>query len=190
VEYSQALACYLSEKVGVPVWAEAFESCNWESNSFDAFFSFHVIEHVPDPIAHLRKAYSVIRAGGLAFVATPNARSWQQLMFETLSPNFDSAHLRVFSPESLRRASESAGWALIAAYTPEYTTGWLRVATKWLRRLQGKDEEATAGIYAANGSLASTMAFWTVRGLMYPFCALQSGLGGGNELFFVLQKSK
>ena len=188
VEHSKALARRISQSFDVQVIEGEFEACEIEPNSMDAFCSFHVIEHVQDPFRHLQKAFNLVRTGGLAFIATPNANSWEQNLSPSLSPNFDSAHLRVFSFESLRRSCEAVGWTLIEAYTPDYTSGWLRVGTKLLRRIKCEDEEKTAGKYSGGSSAAFTAACWAARVVTHPFRALQGSLGRGNELFLVLKK--
>ena len=188
VEHSKVLALQISMNFDAKVIQGEFETCEVETNSMDAFCSFHVIEHVQDPFKHLRKAYSLVRPGGLAFVATPSANSWEHRISPSFSPNFDSAHFRVFSFESLRRTCEAAGWTIVETYTPDYTSGWLRVGTKLLRRLRHEDEEKTAGKYASGSSSAFKMTCWAARIGTYPLRAIQGSLGSGNELFFVLQK--
>ena len=43
--------------------------------SFDVVVSNHVIEHTPDPFAHLREIRRILKPGGVAYLATPN-RLW------------------------------------------------------------------------------------------------------------------
>ncbi|MDP1564511.1 MAG: class I SAM-dependent methyltransferase [Pirellulaceae bacterium] len=44
----------------------------FESNSFDAIFYHHVIEHVDDPVGSLKELDRVLKPGGWLFVGTPN----------------------------------------------------------------------------------------------------------------------
>jgi 2-polyprenyl-3-methyl-5-hydroxy-6-metoxy-1,4-benzoquinol methylase len=188
VEYAPALARQLSELHSTPILCGEFEKLTFEPESVDVFCSFHVIEHVLDPLAHLRKAYEVVRSGGRAFIATPNARSLQQILFPSLSPNFDSAHTVLFSPQSLRIYCERAGWAVVEEQTPEYTASWLRVATKVLRKLMRQDEEWTAGQYATLASACLNLVMRILAVVSAPFRYLQARAGFGNEIFFVLEK--
>lgn len=188
VEHSPALARQLSDRLKLPVLNGEFETLDLAPASFDAFCSFHVIEHVSDPLAHLRKAHALVRPGGIAFVATPNARSWQQLLFPPLSPNFDSAHLFVFSPASLQSLCAQSGWEIVATLTPDRTGGWVRVLTKGMRRLKGEDEEATAGKYSRPSSAHFQAAARLVQAGTFPLRYLQSRLGYGNEILLVLRK--
>lgn len=47
-------------------------SLPFSSDSFDAVFYHHVIEHVSDPVASLDELFRVLVPGGLIYVGTPN----------------------------------------------------------------------------------------------------------------------
>ncbi len=190
-EYSDTLASQLRVKLGVEVETGSFESQDFLTQRVQAcaFFSFHVIEHVIDPLRHLQAGFEAVETGGYGFVATPNASSWQQRFFQTLSPNFDEAHLRVFSARSLGSLCERAGWQVVYIATPEYTSGWLRIFTKILRKIRGEDVTATPGKYAVVASSKFETIYRAVRGVTAPLRYLQRRLNGGNELFVVLYKS-
>jgi len=187
-EHSPVLTNQIIEQLGVTVINGEFEELDLASRTFDAICSFHVIEHSRDPYTHLRRAFSLVRPGGLAFIATPNSRSWQQIFFESLSPNFDSAHLWVFSSNSLKILSQRTGWEIVTTVTPETTVGWLRVLTKGVRRFKNEDEETTAGKYALSSSISFFMIFKLIQAFTYPLRLIQSKLGYGNEVFLVLRK--
>lgn len=187
VEHSPELATALAQHLGVPIYVGEFEQVTITKAAADAFCSFHVIEHVKDPQAHLHAALTAVRPGGIGLIATPNAGSWQQRVFTKLSPNFDSAHLRVFSKASLKRYAEKAGWVVETVHTPEYASNWLRVVSKAVRKLKGEDEEATAGKYSVVSPSLSAV-YMLATALSWPLRKLQSLLGGGNEIFLVLRR--
>lgn len=87
------------------------EQQDYPSEAFDAVTLHHVIEHVPDPVATLRACHRVLRPRGRLILATPNARSLSHRVFRSdwrgLEP---PRHLHIFTPESLRRALEQAGF--------------------------------------------------------------------------------
>lgn len=185
-EHAPDLAVALSEKLHVPIYIGEFESAEF-LGAADVFCSFHVIEHVKDPLEHLIAGLRAVRPGGVALIATPNARSWQQSLLMRLSPNFDSAHLRVFSRVSLKRYAELAGWMVEADFTKDYTSDWLRVLSKALRKLKKENEEATAGKYA-KPSLKLSIAYQLASILSWSLRQLQASLGGGNEIILVLRR--
>lgn len=188
VEHSEVLAGRLRGVADLQVHHGEFESINLNSNLYDAFCSFHVIEHVPNPLAHLSSAFQCVRPGGYAFLATPNAASWEHRFPGRLSPNFDAAHLWVFSAESLTAVCEQAGWTVKRVMTPEYTSGWLRVISKLIRRIKREDELTTAGKYSVVANSKTTTLLKTIALITWPFRLFQSQVGCGNELFFVLEK--
>jgi len=190
VEQSSVLAEALTSTRGLSVVVGEFEKVSLAESAFDALMSFHVIEHVPDPFAHIARAYKVVRTGGYAFLATPNAESLQHKLPGYISPNFDSAHLRVFSRRSLSIVCQDGGWEIVSVLTPDYSSAWLRVLSKILRRLRGEDEERTAGKYATGISTKGQSLIKAFAFLSAPLRALQSATGFGNELFFVLRKTR
>lgn len=48
-----------------------FNSC-FDARSYDVITMWHVLEHVPDPAGTLRRAKSLLKPGGLLFIAVPN----------------------------------------------------------------------------------------------------------------------
>jgi SAM-dependent methyltransferase len=188
VEYSPQIAAILSNRLGVKVETGPFESCCLNNNEAVAFFSFHVIEHVVNPMEHLSRGLKSVRPGGYGFIATPNSRSLQQRFLTSLSPNFDEAHLRVFSVESLRKYCVDAGWRVIQCETPEYSSEWMRVASKMLRKLRGENESSTAGKYS---KILSSQYEGVINSFIFltaPLRFLQSVFMGGNEVLIILQR--
>jgi SAM-dependent methyltransferase len=64
------------------------EVLDFADNSFDAVFSYAVIEHVPDPLAVLREMRRVVRVGGLAGV---DASDWGGRVTEPQIPEVEDA---------------------------------------------------------------------------------------------------
>lgn len=48
------------------------QSLDFPEDSFDVIYSFHVLEHLPDPERALREMRRVLRPGGMFLVGTPN----------------------------------------------------------------------------------------------------------------------
>ena len=189
-EHSPVIAGRLRDQ-GFDVIEGEFEHAALEKQ-FDAVFSFHIIEHVVDPAAHLSRAYALTRPGGVFVVATPNSTSLQQRLAPPLSVNFDAAHLRVFSADSLKRLSRNAGWTVERVFTAENPSGWLRFASKLVRAARKEDESATAGKYARM-SAGDNKAEKVLDGfslLTLPFRRLQAMAGVGSEIMLVLRKPR
>lgn len=188
VEHSSVLAKRLSALGGLSVRVGDFADESLPEDAYDAYCSFHVIEHVVDFRRHLDVARRCVRTGGLAFIATPNARGWEQRLPFGLSPNNDSSHFQLFSEQALTRVMEDVGWERIATYTPSYAIAWLRVITKILRRVRGLDEETTGGHFARTTSRKLGVAVGIFSIATRPFRAVQEWLEAGNELFLIARR--
>jgi 2-polyprenyl-3-methyl-5-hydroxy-6-metoxy-1,4-benzoquinol methylase len=101
-----------------------------EPGSFDGVLLFHVLEHTIDPGKALANAARFLKPGGVLVVEVPNnlcvgfsrqAFSWA--FFDV------PRHLSFFVPQSLRRAVEHAGLAVVReemrGFTRQYLPEWL-----------------------------------------------------------------
>ena len=80
------------------------------TGSFDVVTAYHVLEHVPDPVAVLRRMLEWLAPGGLLIVEVPNAGGLGAAIFGSAWSGLElPRHLSHFSPESLSRAVERAG---------------------------------------------------------------------------------
>jgi SAM-dependent methyltransferase len=77
---------------------------------FDLVTSFHVLEHVPDPVRVLKRMLDWTAPGGMAVVEVPNAAGLGARLFGPAWSSLElPRHLSHFTPESLERAIERAG---------------------------------------------------------------------------------
>ena len=79
----------------------------------DLALSFHVIEHVIDPVGYLRSIRELVRPGGAAVILTPN---WDDILMkldpERMAPFFyRRVHNYYFTAQALRWVAAKAGWA-------------------------------------------------------------------------------
>lgn len=80
----------------------------------DLAISFHVIEHVIDPLAFLKELRKLVRPGGLAVILTPN---WDDILLRLdparMAPFFyRRVHNYYFTAHALTTLSELAGWTV------------------------------------------------------------------------------
>ncbi len=80
--------------------------CALPNDTFDIIASFHVIEHVPDPLAFLRECVARLRSGGALYIATPDL---EETASDLAHPVFRPCHLMYFSAAALRAAMLAAG---------------------------------------------------------------------------------
>jgi SAM-dependent methyltransferase len=80
------------------------------ARGFDVVSAFHVIEHVPDPVAVVRRMLGWLDDGGLVIIEVPNAGGLGARLFGRAWSGLElPRHLFHFTPETLRRLVELAG---------------------------------------------------------------------------------
>ena len=60
---------------GLDVRLGTLEAQGFPADYFDAIVMNHVIEHIHDPLEHLRECHRVLKKGGVLSLATPNVAS-------------------------------------------------------------------------------------------------------------------
>jgi 2-polyprenyl-3-methyl-5-hydroxy-6-metoxy-1,4-benzoquinol methylase len=86
--------------------------------SFDVATIWHVLEHVPDPGAVLRKVHGLLRPSGVLVVAVPNEDNFfvRRRLCKAKDSPFDplkfggEIHLNYFQPSTLRSTLRTAGF--------------------------------------------------------------------------------
>lgn len=79
---------------------------------FDAAVLYHVIEHLPSPVAAVRELQRIVKPGGWLVLEAPNIETF---WFRLLGPRwrqFIPDHLFFFSPATLTRLCEEQGFAV------------------------------------------------------------------------------
>ena len=101
---------------------------------FDVATAFHVIEHVPDPVAVLRRILAWLAPGGLLIVEVPNAGGLGAAIFGASWAGLElPRHLSHFSPETLTRAVQQAGGRVVWCWHGAKPRYYLWSLSIWLR---------------------------------------------------------
>jgi 2-polyprenyl-3-methyl-5-hydroxy-6-metoxy-1,4-benzoquinol methylase len=115
-ELTEVTARRASAVVGLRIRTGAVTTEAYAPGLFDVVSLWHVLEHLADPDRTLRDCATWLASGGLLLLAVPNLDSWQARVFRGawfhLDPPF---HLHHFTPHSLGRALESAGFEILEA---------------------------------------------------------------------------
>ncbi len=124
--------------------------------SFDLITAFHVVEHLPDPAAALRRMLDWLAPGGLMIVEVPNIGGWGGTLFGRFWSGLDfPRHLIHFTPATMRGLVERCGGRIVDEWHWSKPRWIIRSARFWL---------ADRGTAPARAALA----------------ALDSRLGGGG----------
>jgi len=98
-----------------------FEDIELPAGSFDFIFASHVIEHVSDPKAFARKAFELLKPGGIFWFWTPNIDSVDAKWFADRhwGAYHFPRHWVFYSPSTIARLAELSGFRLeLITYEP------------------------------------------------------------------------
>jgi 2-polyprenyl-3-methyl-5-hydroxy-6-metoxy-1,4-benzoquinol methylase len=189
VEHSEQVAGYLRQKLSMPVAVGSFETADLPLASYDAVFSMHVIEHVPDPLAHLRRARDLVRPGGYLFLGTPNLSAWSRCLAGCRWSNYSSAHIFLFTPRSMMACLENTGWRQEACYSIESAYSWPRTVINMLRNPRRVRPASQAGaLVRSSHYFTMAVAARTFGAISWPLRVIQAKLGGGDEFLVVARR--
>ena len=89
-----------------------------DDESMDAVILYHVIEHLPDPLAVLTECLRVLKPGGVLALATPNIKSGGHRRFGEAWRDLDPPrHLRLFTTRALGETIRKAGFTAVSVWT-------------------------------------------------------------------------
>ena len=133
-------ACRVArERYGLEVICGYLGDAGLPERSFDAVTFFDVLEHVYDPVKELADARRLLNSGGLVVVKVPNIEALQARVFGRWWYCLDvPRHLNHFSPATLRRALEMAGFEVVAARAVPDWLGRMTFRTSLLYWLRGR----------------------------------------------------
>ena len=83
VELSDSYRKFCADQFGFMVFKDLFD-VPFKNDSIEIVSFLHVLEHVPNPRQHMKKAYDILKPGGLLVIEVPSADS---LMFRIFKRN-------------------------------------------------------------------------------------------------------
>jgi 2-polyprenyl-3-methyl-5-hydroxy-6-metoxy-1,4-benzoquinol methylase len=102
---------------GLTVHHGGIELLSGQDASFDVITLCHVIEHVYDPVATLRRLHALLKPGGTLWLETPNLSSVGSMRFGSSWHSLDPPrHLMIFNPDSLRKVLTQTGFRSFRQY--------------------------------------------------------------------------
>ena len=119
VGFEEGWICDKAAALGIPIVGAG--GLAGLDGTFDVATMIEVLEHIPDPVAALRRVRSLLRPGGLLFLTTGNAAPYRArlLRWRYVVPE---VHVSVFEPETLALALEKAGFRPgFPGYLPGFT---------------------------------------------------------------------
>jgi SAM-dependent methyltransferase len=113
VELSDYAAQHARKILGLEVHLGDFMTAPFSEGSFNAIIFWHSLEHLPDPLAAIERARSLLMPGGCLLVALPNSDSIQARLFGGAWFHLDvPRHYAHFGLESLLMALRQRGFRI------------------------------------------------------------------------------
>lgn len=105
-------AASMANKRGVPTTVLPFERAKLANKKYDVLIFNHTLEHMTNPLTILKKARSILGAGGILFIDVPNFASLAArvagVSWKYILPN---EHLWHFTPSALFNLLNKAGFS-------------------------------------------------------------------------------
>jgi SAM-dependent methyltransferase len=122
IELNPRTAAFAAARTGLPVHSVNVDSFVPSGRTYGAVTLIDVLEHVPRPVELLSKVHDALEIGGWAVVKVPSGPAQRQkeharaLLRRGYRPRLadNLVHVNHFSPGSLRRALERAGFTDVA----------------------------------------------------------------------------
>ena len=107
-------AAKVARQKGLDVMTGTLESVDFDTSSFGVVTLWDVIEHLSDPVSHLKLIYNILEVGGLVAINTPDSASFAARIFgkrwHLLVP---PEHLFYFNYRSLLALLRNSGFEVV-----------------------------------------------------------------------------
>lgn len=102
---------------------------NFPPGSFDAVFSSHVLEHVPDPLNVIRSQLALVRPGGFVIGFTPNgSEERRRTQFESFHRHWGKVHPSLLTDEFIRKNFDRQSFLVTCNRASEAIAKWDRTS--------------------------------------------------------------
>lgn len=122
------------QSIGLDVFCGTLEEAKLPDANFDSMSMFHVLEHVPDPVATLTECRRILKPGGELFIGVPNFDSLlRSLVGSIWRPIQAPVHLHHFRQKSLETSARIAGLRVVQSSTESIPDHVEHELAHWLR---------------------------------------------------------
>jgi 2-polyprenyl-3-methyl-5-hydroxy-6-metoxy-1,4-benzoquinol methylase len=124
LEVSPTGAQYGRKRWGLSILPQPWEKSSFHEGEFDVVTAFYVVEHLPDPVIFLREVHRILRPGGMILLRYPHTTPIKNILsLMRIKNNLYHLpyHLSDFSPRTIRRALQEAGFTKIKTVIGGFT---------------------------------------------------------------------
>ena len=112
-EPEQRVANWVRKQYSLPIHAGDSSTLPTDIEHFDLITMWHVLEHVPDPVAELHSLGGILKSGGKLLIAVPNITSADAMIYGSNWVALDAPrHLWHFSKKQISLLADKTGFTL------------------------------------------------------------------------------
>ena len=133
IDVSRLAVYFARERYGLDARCGTLDELRFEDRSFDFIVQKDLLEHVPDPRAHVEETARILKPGGFLWTVTPNGdaniRPLQAIVRkirdrgEDRLPRLDQGHVSFFRLEHLLRLFSDCGFDCVRARSTDISRG-------------------------------------------------------------------
>ena len=162
MDRSQEAVLSARRRFGLHVWQGDAPGLPFADQTMGTVTMWHVLEHLPHPVAALQDVARVLCADGVLIVACPMADSWEARLYGRYWAGYDvPRHLYTFSRQTLPRLLQQAGFEAfeVPGVVWGYNSSKISSALWLQRRLLRRGSQLLRSSAALLGAGASSV-FW------------------------------
>ena len=162
IDLSAKAAATAKKTFDIDVFVGNTEDAPFENNSFDYIHMSHSIEHLPNPVATMKRVAELLKPTGRVFVETPNIDSFSaKVCGEYWMPLETPRHLYLFSPATLSALMSRVGLEVSGIETRFFSTTLEWEDTYKREDALGKEVENRPNLSASAVPRAYFLKIWS-----------------------------
>lgn len=161
MDFNRGVIDRIRQRDGIEGEAGTWPGPAYQSRTFDAITSWHVIEHLPEPGGFLRSAFDRLAPGGYLLTCCPDADSWAFRFFREAWRGVDPPrHFSLFTRGQLMALLRREGF-VVERYRPQPRRTTLMLSARNRAELTGSALWARLARRKALWSLVLRLTVWT-----------------------------
>jgi 2-polyprenyl-3-methyl-5-hydroxy-6-metoxy-1,4-benzoquinol methylase len=130
-----AMAAYVQDNLGIPVFNTTLEEFTGHEGEFDIITMWDVLEHLAYPVAALEKIARLLKPGGILMLSTPNLESFDRAWFKEAWVGYElPRHLYLFPRPLLKQVLAEKGLRFLAEFCLAGAHATLMLSISYLQR--------------------------------------------------------
>lgn len=167
----------------IPAACATLPEVPFRARSFAAVTLFHVLEHLPDPMACLESVWDLLAPGGKLIVQVPNAACWQFLLLGDRWSGLDvPRHLINFRTEDLEDLLTSCGFRIARRKFFSLRDNPAGLATSLCPRLEPVSRKVRKVKESAPTALLKSVLYLGLTAAAVPLTLLEAAASAGSTI--------